>query len=449
MAEGRVIIGGRLPGRRLPARRASRLAGRGRRHPRPHRRPDHRRAGPLGAIEVFRREPPRVRRRSTRRSSAAWPTRPRSPSPTPGSSRSSNARRRRVARRAETERSLRDITARIAALREPDVVLERVVEEAKRLLGTDGAHLTRMADDGTYLVPGRGRRRRATTKTRAWLLGMRFPLGGGINGLAAEQGGRSRRSTTSRTRGSRTSPTTGGRRAAGPARHGGGAAARARAARSSARSRSRRRRRATSRPRSWTSSRGSPTRPPSRSPTAPCSPACRSEERYRYLVENAPDLVWSIGADARLTFLSDAVERLTGIAPGRAPRPALRRARPRIVTRGRRARLGGRHGGRVAGAPRPGQPAAVRTASPIPAEFIAVGPARRGGRFAGRQRLGPRHARARPPRARAARVGDALPPARPDDARTSSTAATPRAGSCSWPRAPRRCSAGRGRGRRA
>ena len=58
-----------------------------------------------------------------------------------------------VARRAETERSLRDITARIAALREPDVILERVVEEARRLLGTDGAHLTRMSDDGTYLVP--------------------------------------------------------------------------------------------------------------------------------------------------------------------------------------------------------------------------------------------------------------------------------------------------------
>ena len=40
-----------------------------------------------------------------------------------------------------------------------------------------------------------------------------------------------------------------------------------------------------------------------------------SEERYRYLVENAPDLVWSIDADGRFTFLSDAVERLTGAAP--------------------------------------------------------------------------------------------------------------------------------------
>jgi PAS domain S-box-containing protein len=40
-----------------------------------------------------------------------------------------------------------------------------------------------------------------------------------------------------------------------------------------------------------------------------------SEARYRYLVERAPDLVWSIGADARLTFLSDAVVRLTGRQP--------------------------------------------------------------------------------------------------------------------------------------
>jgi PAS domain S-box-containing protein len=42
----------------------------------------------------------------------------------------------------------------------------------------------------------------------------------------------------------------------------------------------------------------------------------QSEERYRFLVQNAPDLVWSIGPDARITFLSDAVERLTGFRPG-------------------------------------------------------------------------------------------------------------------------------------
>ncbi len=89
-----------------------------------------------------------------------------------------------LARRAETERSLRDITARIAALTDPDEVLERVVEDAKRLLATDGAHLTRMGPTGTYLIPVvvTGARDQAT---RAWLLGMQFPLGAGINGLAA------------------------------------------------------------------------------------------------------------------------------------------------------------------------------------------------------------------------------------------------------------------------
>ena len=79
-----------------------------------------------------------------------------------------------VARRADTERALRDITARIAALREPEVILDRVVEEAQRLLGTDGAHLTRMSDDRTYLVPvvvAGG----SDPDTQAWLLGDAFP----------------------------------------------------------------------------------------------------------------------------------------------------------------------------------------------------------------------------------------------------------------------------------
>ena len=55
--------------------------------------------------------------------------------------------------RAERERSLRDIAARITSLRDPGEILARVVEESRRLLGSDGAHLTRMSEDGTYLVP--------------------------------------------------------------------------------------------------------------------------------------------------------------------------------------------------------------------------------------------------------------------------------------------------------
>ena len=40
-----------------------------------------------------------------------------------------------------------------------------------------------------------------------------------------------------------------------------------------------------------------------------------SEARYRHLVQNSPDLVWSIDAEARFTFVSDTCERLTGWRP--------------------------------------------------------------------------------------------------------------------------------------
>ncbi|HSL32904.1 MAG TPA: PAS domain S-box protein, partial [Candidatus Limnocylindrales bacterium] len=40
-----------------------------------------------------------------------------------------------------------------------------------------------------------------------------------------------------------------------------------------------------------------------------------SEARYRHLVQNSPDLIWSIDADARFTFVSDTCERLTGWRP--------------------------------------------------------------------------------------------------------------------------------------
>jgi GAF domain-containing protein len=91
-----------------------------------------------------------------------------------------------LAARAETERSLRDIAARITSLGDPGEILARVVEESRRLLHSDGAHLTRMSDDGTYLVPvivAGG----MDADTEDWLKGMEFPLGRGINGLAAEE----------------------------------------------------------------------------------------------------------------------------------------------------------------------------------------------------------------------------------------------------------------------
>ena len=110
----------RLHGRRVPARRAGRLAGRRRGPARPHRRPDHRRepdrSGPSRCSAGRRTRSTR----STRRSSGSLAEQ--------AAIAITNARlieelrrsQTALARRAETERSLRDITARIAALHDPE-----------------------------------------------------------------------------------------------------------------------------------------------------------------------------------------------------------------------------------------------------------------------------------------------------------------------------------------
>ncbi len=219
-----------------------------------------------------------------------------------------------VERRAETERSLRDITARITSLRDPGEVLDRVVEEAKRLLGSDGAHLTRMSDDGTFLIPvvvaG------GDPETAEWIKTQEFPLGGGINGLAAEQGrpvwtpdylvdGRIPLEQDDiyaahrlQLRGM----------AAAPLRAPGGEVIGTLAI-------------------SYTTPRAFDTEELDLLQGLADQAAIAltnsnllqrlttSEARYRHLVQNSPDLVYAIGPDARLTFISDTCERLTGWTP--------------------------------------------------------------------------------------------------------------------------------------
>ncbi|HEX6139847.1 MAG TPA: GAF domain-containing protein, partial [Candidatus Limnocylindria bacterium] len=90
-----------------------------------------------------------------------------------------------LARRVETQRTLHRISASIAAIRDSDQVLQQVVDAAVRLLGSDGAHLTLRDPDEPILRPhvmAGG----MDEETRTWLATQEFPMGGGINGLAAE-----------------------------------------------------------------------------------------------------------------------------------------------------------------------------------------------------------------------------------------------------------------------
>ncbi len=217
--------------------------------------------------------------------------------------------------RAERERALRDITARITSLRDPDEILARVVEESRRLLRSDGAHLTRMSEDGTYLVPvfvAGG----MDEDTERWLKQMEFPLGGGINGLAAEA----------------VRPVWTDDYAVDPRiphEPDDQVAAERLGLRAMA---------------------AAPLREPAGEVIGTLAISYRepreivpdeldllqgladqaaialtnsnlyelvgeSEARYRHLVQNSPDLIWSIDDEARFTFVSDTCERLTGWRP--------------------------------------------------------------------------------------------------------------------------------------
>jgi PAS domain S-box-containing protein len=92
-----------------------------------------------------------------------------------------------LALRVETQKTLHAIASRITAIHAPDEVLQQVVDAAKRLLGSDGAHLTLRDGEEPVLRPhviAGG----VDDETRQWLARQRFPIGGGMNGLAARDG---------------------------------------------------------------------------------------------------------------------------------------------------------------------------------------------------------------------------------------------------------------------
>ncbi len=89
-----------------------------------------------------------------------------------------------LSRGVEVQRTLGEIARSIVEVDDAGETLQQVVDASKRLLGSDGAHLTLMDDDGKNLIPMVMAGDTDPT-TRAWLHRQRFPVGGGINGLAA------------------------------------------------------------------------------------------------------------------------------------------------------------------------------------------------------------------------------------------------------------------------
>jgi PAS domain S-box-containing protein len=220
-----------------------------------------------------------------------------------------------LARRVEAQRTLGEIAARIALIREPEEVLRSVVDAAMRLIGSDGAHLTEMLPGGralrpTVVVGGN------PAWTEQWLAALEFPVNGGINGLAAGHGEviatedylvdpriphePMDQSVAERLelRGMASAPLRGpdgeimGTLAVSfdrPHRFGvdelellQGLADQGAIAITNARLTQELR---------------------------------RSRERYRFLVDESVDIMWSIDAEGRFTYISDSVERMTGFRP--------------------------------------------------------------------------------------------------------------------------------------
>ena len=95
--------------------------------------------------------------------------------------------REELGRRVEAQATLGQISARITVIRQPGEILELIVDAARRLIGSDGAHLALMLPGGRFLRPTVMVGGNAAW-TEDWLEQLDFPVDGGINGLAAARG---------------------------------------------------------------------------------------------------------------------------------------------------------------------------------------------------------------------------------------------------------------------
>ena len=115
-----------------------------------------------------------------------------------------NRSRREVGRRADAERSLREIAARITAIRETDELLQHVADEAARLLDSEGAIIDLLDPiSGSIAVGYVGRPRPRADRA----LGRQPGRRGHRPADPRRADARSSRSTTSTTSGSPSTPT--------------------------------------------------------------------------------------------------------------------------------------------------------------------------------------------------------------------------------------------------
>src|SRR4029079_15343454 len=93
--------------------------------------------------------------------------------------------REEISSRADAEKTLREIAANISAIRDPDAVLQQTVDEARRLLASDGARIDLLDGDVLTWAYASGDR---TTRVRDEGRDRSFRVGEGVAGLAVERG---------------------------------------------------------------------------------------------------------------------------------------------------------------------------------------------------------------------------------------------------------------------